>query len=131
MQSASTFLRRVLLADAVVSGAAGVLMLFGAGLLAGLLGLPAALLQYAGLSLFPFVAVVSYAATREPPPRPLVTAIVSVNALWVAGSVALLLSGWVIPTLFGYGFVLAQAVAVAILAELQLVGLRRASPQAA
>lgn len=34
------FLRRALLADALVSGATGLLLLLGAGLLAGLLELP-------------------------------------------------------------------------------------------
>lgn len=46
------------------------------------------------------------------------------NAGWVAGSVAVVVV--LSPTAIGYAFVLAQAVAVALLAELEYVGLRRA-----
>jgi hypothetical protein len=45
--------------------------------------------------------------------------------LWVVGSVALLISGLVAPTMLGTAFVIAQALIVAILAELQLLGLKR------
>jgi hypothetical protein len=45
--------------------------------------------------------------------------------LWVAGSIGLLVSGWVAPTMLGTAFVTAQAVVVGVLAELQFVGLRR------
>ena len=49
----NSFLRTVLLADAIASGATGLLMIAGAGLLEGLLGLPVALLREAGLVLIP------------------------------------------------------------------------------
>ena len=45
----NTFLRYALLADAVASGATGLMMIAGAGLLEGLLGLPVALMREAGL----------------------------------------------------------------------------------
>src|SRR5437879_3535424 len=47
----TTFLRRVLLADAAVSGATGLMLMLGARLAEGLLGVPAALMQYSGASL--------------------------------------------------------------------------------
>ena len=126
------FLAFALGADAVASGATGALMLFGAGPLAGLLGLPEPLLRAAGLALLPFAAFVGWLATRERPSRPLVWAVVVVNLLWVVDSAALLLSGWVAPTALGYAFVIAQAVAVAVLAELQVIAQRRlAAPAAA
>ncbi len=51
-------LRRALLLDAVVSTAAGLLMLAGrAPLLSPLLGLPQPLLFWAGVAIFPFVAL--------------------------------------------------------------------------
>jgi hypothetical protein len=121
----SNLLRLALIADAVASGATGLLMLGGAAFLAGLLGLPTDLLRYAGLALLPFVAFVAFVGTRAEISRSAVTLIVIVNAAWVVGSIALLLSGWVAPTVLGYAFVLAQAIAVAILAELQWIGLRR------
>lgn len=54
-------------------------------------------------------------------------AIIALNVLWVAGSIALLLGGQVAPTTLGYAFVIMQAVVVGVLAELQFIGLRRAS----
>ena len=57
--------------------------------------------------------------------------IIGVNALWVAASVTLLVSGAVEPNLLGYAFVIAQALAVALLAELQFIGMRRSALNAA
>jgi len=123
-------LRLALIADAVASGATGLLLLVGAGFLAGILGLPQELLRYAGLVLVPFVAFVAFVGTRAEIARPAAALIVVVNAAWVVGSIALLLSGWVAPTVLGYAFVLAVAVAVAVLAELQWIGLRREAASA-
>ena len=121
----NTFLRYALLADAAASGATGLLMIAGAGLLEGLLGLPTALMREAGLLLVPFVAFVAYAGTRATIARPAVQATIALNVLWVAASVGLLMSGYVAPTALGYGFVIFQAVVVGVFAELQLIGLRR------
>lgn len=52
----STFLRRVLFADAATCVATGLLLMLGSSLLEPLLGLPTGLLRYAGLSLLPFAA---------------------------------------------------------------------------
>lgn len=120
----SPFLRRVLLADALVSGATGLLMLLGAGLLTNLLALPAALLSTAGLILLPYAVFVAYVATRSSQ-RSAVWAIILINALWAVDSIVLLLSGWVAPNALGYAFVLVQAVAVAVFAELQYIAMRR------
>ena len=122
-----TFLRRALQLDAFASGATALLMIAGAGLVEGLLGLPAALLRGAGLVLVPYVAFVIYTGTREAIPRPAVWAIIAANVLWAAASALLLISGWVAPTGLGYAFVIAQAVVVALLGELQFVGLRQGS----
>jgi succinate dehydrogenase hydrophobic anchor subunit len=121
----STFLRRALQLDAAASGATALLVIAAAGLLEGLLGLPAALLRGAGLVLAPYVAFVIYAGTREAISRPAVWVIVASNALWATASGLLLVSGLVAPTLLGYAFVIGQAVVVALLGELQYVGLRR------
>lgn len=130
MQS-PVFLRRVLLADAATSAACGVLLTLGAGLLAPLTGLPPALLSEAGLLLFPFAALVVYAATRASLSRPLVWTIIAGNALWAVDSIGLLLSGWVEPTLVGESFVIAQAIVVAVFAELEFFALRRSVQAAA
>lgn len=124
-------LRQALLADAVTSAACAALLIGGAGFLEGLLGLPAALLRGAGLVLLPFVALVAFLGTRERLPRMAVLAVIGLNALWAADSLLLLVSGWVAPTAAGTVFVIAQAVAVAMYAELQFMGLRRSVAAAA
>lgn len=124
-------LRQALLADAVISGAAGPLMLLGAGFLAGLLGLPEALLRYAGLALVPYVAFVAYVATRQPISLTSVWAVIVANDLWAVASVALLLSGWVTPNALGIGFVLFQALVVAGFSAMQFLAVRRTAFAAA
>ena len=124
------FLRQVLFVDAAVSGAAGILMAAGAPFLSPLLGLPENLLFWAGLLLFPFVALLIAVARRGKASRLVLVDIVAINALWVAASFGLLISGAVQPTMLGYAFVIAQALTVALLAELQFIGLRRVTATA-
>jgi hypothetical protein len=119
------FLRNVLVLDAAASGATAVLLVAGAGILEDLLGLPVALLREAGLILMPYVAFVAWVGTREPIARSAVGAIIAANALWAVASIGLLMSGLVAPTALGYTFVIAQAAVVALLGELQYVGLKR------
>lgn len=129
--SAPTFLRRVLAFDAVTSGVLGVIAVLAQEPLSPMLGLSTSLLFWAGLSLLPFAAFVGWLATRELPPRAGVWAVVLINALWVIDSFVLLASAWPDLTLLGKVFVLFQAVFVAVLAELQFFGLRRAGRLAA
>jgi len=121
----SLSLRQVLLLDAVATGATAVLLVTTAGFLAGPLGLPEALLRGAGLVLVPFVALVAWTAFREPSPTGAVLTIIAGNVIWVAASLLLLISGYVAPTLAGYGLVTAQALVVGLFAELQMIALRR------
>jgi hypothetical protein len=120
----STFLRRVLLVDAATCVATGALLALDAGPLSRLLGLPAELVFYAGVSLFPSAALMLWVALRQSLSRPGAALVIAGNALWVAGSVALLFAA--APTALGHVFVIAQALAVALLAELEFLGLRRA-----
>ena len=121
----SDFLRWTLLVDAVITGATGLLLAFGVSPLSGLLGLPEALLFWAGVSLLPFAALVAFLGTRESAPRPTLWAVVAYNVLWVVDSLLLLALGWVEPTALGAAFVVAQALAVAVFAGAQFLGLRR------
>ena len=125
MLQSPVFLRRVLFADAAVSGATGAVMALGVGLIAPLTGLPQALLLAAGLSLLPYGAVVAMVAARASLSRPAVWAIIAYNALWVVDSLVLLRTGWIAPTLLGEAFVIFQAAVVGIFAALQYLGLRR------
>src|SRR5436190_4752114 len=60
----SSFLRRVLFVDAATCAVMGLLLAFDAGALSPLLRLPTALLEYAGLSLFPVAGYIAWVATR-------------------------------------------------------------------
>jgi uncharacterized protein YjeT (DUF2065 family) len=125
MIHSSTFLRRVLLADAIFSGIGALIMTLDANLLAPLLQLPEALLRETGLFLIAYTALVGWLATRPSVPRALVMLVVTGNAVWTLASFALLFSGAVSPNVFGEIVVVAQAIATGVLAELQYVGLRR------
>ncbi len=121
----SLFLRRVLLADAIISGTTGLIMLVFAESLNGLLGVPVALLRYSGISLLPFAALLIYLSTRKNLSRQAIWVIIACNVLWAIDSILLLLTNWVAPTALGYTFIIAQALIVALLAEAQYVGLKK------
>ena len=125
------FLRRVLQADALISGATGVMLALGADVIAPLTGLPVPLLRYAGVSLVPFAAIVAAVAMRPSISGPAVWAIVIYNALWTIDSLVMLVSGYVAPNALGHAFVIAQALAVGVLAELQYFSVRRQARRAA
>ncbi|MBX6743954.1 MAG: hypothetical protein IRY87_18115 [Acetobacteraceae bacterium] len=126
--SPSPLLRWTLLADAAASGAMGLLMLLGAGPLGRLLSLSAGLLSGAGLVLLPYAALVAWLGSRASLTRPAVWVVIGINAVWAADSLLLLASGWVQPNGLGQAFIIAQALAVALFAELQFLGLRRPAP---
>lgn len=124
------FLKKALLADALVSGAAAVLMAAGAGLLGPLLDLPVPLLFWAGIVLAPWTALLVAVARRDSASRMTLIDIVGINVLWVAASFGILVAGLVEPNLLGMAFVAAQALAVALFAALQASGLRAARASA-
>lgn len=126
----SPILRKALAADAAVSGAAAALMLVGTGILGPLLDLPAGLLQAAGAVLVPYVLLLALWSRRPALPRAVILGVVTANALWVLGSILLLVAGPVSPNALGIAFVIAQAVAVAAFAEFQVIGLRRSAAAA-
>jgi hypothetical protein len=119
------FLRYVLIADAMASGATAALMILGAGFLSALLAIPGGLIFEAGLILMPYVLLVAIVASRPVIPVKRVWFIIACNALWVLGSLILLASGLIAPNALGNTFVIMQAAVVALLGELQYVALRR------
>lgn len=121
----SPFLRNVLLLDALASGATAIILLGGAHMLSPLLDIPQNLLFWAGATLVPFVLMVLGVSRQHTVSRTMLVEIIAINALWVVASFGLLVSGVVSPNLLGIAFVSAQAIAVALFAELQYVGLRR------
>jgi hypothetical protein len=119
----STFLSRALLADAIFSGVAAVALTLGA--LAPFLNLPEALLRETGLFLIAYTALVGWLAARSTAAKALVLLVIVGNAAWTLGSIALLFSGAVSPNLLGQIFIVAQAIATGVFAELQYIGLRK------
>lgn len=127
-QPAGIALRHLLVADAAVSGACGVLMAAAAEPLAGLLGLPAALLLPAGIVLLPWSLLLLWLARRPVPSAGWVRAVIAANLVWALDCALVLAAGWFRPTGLGVAFVLLQIVAVLAFAGLQHRGLRRQSP---
>jgi len=123
--SMTPFLRRVLQADAIISGVAGVAMSLGAGLLKDVLQLPAELLIAAGIALFPWAACLLWLAAKPAVPRAAVWAVIALNGVWVIDSAWVSLGGSYHPNALGHAFIAAQALMVLVLAELEFTGLRR------
>jgi len=121
----SLFLRRALQADAIFSGVAALIFVFGAGLFASLTNLPETFLRNTGLVLVVYAALVGFLGTRSMMAKAAVWAVIAVNAIWAIDSFLLLVSGWVSPNLLGQALIVMQAVAVGVFAELQLIGLRK------
>ena len=129
--SASIFLRRVLWADAAVSLAMALLLIFGASAIASLTALPEFLLSGAGWALMPWVALVAFTATRDPIRTGLAWLVVALNVVWVVESGFLLTMDSITTNALGVAFVLVQAFGVLVLAALQATGLLALRRQAA
>jgi hypothetical protein len=122
---ATQFLRRVIAADALVSGAAGLLQLAAAKPLSQLLAIDADWLRGAGVVLMFWLAFLAWVLSRRAIGAGYTWTIIGVNVAWIAASVLVLVEGAIAPNSLGLAFVLAQAAAVAVFAELQFFGLRR------
>ena len=123
----SRLLRLALVADAAATAATALLLVaFGAPFEA-LLGLPVTLSRTLGVGLLPCAAIVAYLGTRTQISRGAVWAVIVCNVFWVVDSALLLMGNWIDPTPLGVAFVIAQAIVVAGFADLQFVGLRRAT----
>ncbi|HWV79926.1 MAG TPA: hypothetical protein VNZ50_00720 [Hyphomicrobiaceae bacterium] len=116
MQSRNA-LQNILLLDAATCVAAGALMAFGSNFVAGLTAIPAPLLTWAGMILFPCAALMIYAGLQAAPSRAIVWLIVLGNIGWVIASVGIF--AFIAPNALGTIFILAQAVVVAALALLE------------
>jgi hypothetical protein len=115
--------RFLLAVDAAFCLVGAIVLVVLAGDLASAMKLPEALLRGAGIVLLPWAAFVGWCATRNPPSRRAVLAVVVLNGVWVADSLLLLGSGWVMPNGVGTAFILAQAAAGGGIALLQALAL--------
>ncbi|MGE8361700.1 hypothetical protein [Pseudomonas sp.] len=121
----SPLLRNALLADGLLGISTGLLLVLSANWLVGFLDLPRLLLMASALILLPLGGLLFWLSRQPQLHRLAVWAVITLNTLWVIESVMLLVLGWVSPNLFGYTFIIGQAMVVGLLAELQWFGLRQ------
>jgi hypothetical protein len=119
-------LRFALRLDAAGSGALGLLGLAAATPLADPLGTTVGALRGTGAFLVGYALVLVLLAARPAIPRAAAWAVVIGNTAWVLGSIGTAVAGRDTFTALGVAVVLAQAAAVAVFADLQWLGLRRA-----
>jgi hypothetical protein len=110
--------------DALVTGAFGIGLVALGTVLDGPLGISAELLLPVGLVLTAYAVVLWFGVARRPS-RPAVLAVVALNLLWAVGSVVAVAADWLSASTLGNVFVIAQAAAVALLADAQWLALRR------
>jgi hypothetical protein len=122
------FLRNVLWTDAASCVGSAALQLAAPAALARMLGLPAQLILASGVFLVGVALYIGFLASRAQPPRPGVWLLIAGNWAWVAGCVVLAFGSGV--TALGVAYLVLQAVAVTVLAELEWLGLRRTSAAA-
>ena len=96
IQTGSTrFLSRVLMADGVVSGLSGLALVAAPGPIAALIGLRSAgVVAAVGVGLLVYAARLIGNARRESPRREEVAMAVILNLAWIAGTVVVIVAGW-------------------------------------
>jgi hypothetical protein len=117
-------LRTALKIDAAVCATAGLVGAAGAVALDGVLGIPAGWLFGIGLLLVACGATLAWMSSSAAP-EPFGRAAVVGNLAWAVVSVVAIVAGWWPLTAAGVAVVIAQAVAVTALADLEYVGVRR------
>ncbi len=127
MLRSKDLLRKALLANAALSGLAGLVLIVASGAIAGLLGpgVSASLLVALGVADIGFaIAVAAVARPRDPDVVP-AAIVTGINAFWVLGSGAALAAFFDQLSTAGFWIIVAQAAIVADLALVQGLGLRR------
>lgn len=123
-------LRHTLRANALFSATAGLVMLVAAAPLADWLGVPSAIyLVVIGVGLLVFAYDLFTNARRPKLHRGRVRQAIVMDALWVVGSIALLVSLGGLFTTVGWWAIVVVADIVALFAIVQALGLRRSQRQ--
>lgn len=115
-------INKILALDALTCAIMGIVLTLSASALAPLLSLPGDLLFYAGCLLVPIAIFMAVLAHQDQPWTIGVWLVILGNAAWVLASLAVLLL--TNPNMLGAGFLMAQALVVAVLAsaEFKTVG---------
>ncbi|NJP92680.1 hypothetical protein HCN51_25030 [Nonomuraea sp. FMUSA5-5] len=119
------FLRLALAADAVITGGNGLIYLAFAGPVGTLLGPDAGLLRGIGAFLLVYGIAVGLLAARRAISPAGTKAVIALNIIWTLASVAAVVTGAAAFTTVGAIWAIAQALVVAVFAELQITGLRK------
>jgi hypothetical protein len=122
---ASRPLRTVIAIDAAACGLSGAALILDAAVVAGPVGLPDGVLEAIGLFLVVYAGCLALLAGRPALPRGLVWALVVLNVAWAVESLAMPLIGWADPNGFGWALLAAQAAGALLVADLQVLALRR------
>ncbi len=123
--SSPSFLRAVVWFDASTGVLLAALHLALTEPLAQWLGLPAGLVSASGIALIGYAVLAIAIASQRSTPRGLLWLLIVGNAAWVLGSLALLLSSAIAPTVWGQAYLVVHVLSVGMLAELQWFGVRR------
>jgi hypothetical protein len=124
----SATFRHALLADAVVSGGAGLLQVAGGAAVVSLFGLPQALVLGSGLFMLAYAAALVVLTRASVLRRLWVAVIVVGNFAWADACVALWAFDVISPTPLGTAWLLVQAAGVTALAVWQGIGWRMSPP---
>jgi hypothetical protein len=119
-------LRLALKLDAVVTAGVGAAYLALSGPLADLFGLPSGFLLAVGAFQVVYGLAVWAVGSRPTIDARVASAVVAGNAVWVAASILAVALGLHDPATAGSVWIAMQAATVALLADLQLLGIRRA-----
>jgi hypothetical protein len=117
-------LRRVLAFDAISGVGTGLLQLSASGPMSGTLGLSEHLLWSSGIGIFAFVALAAWLSMQRTPLRAGLAVLVIGNFAWAIGCLWLALGGASGASSLGVAYLMVQVVVVAVLAELQWMGMR-------
>ncbi|MFN8124599.1 MAG: hypothetical protein U0237_19495 [Thermoleophilia bacterium] len=115
--------RRLLIADAVPSGASGAVLLAAAPVLDGALGMPAWGLAVLGAAFLVYTAALVL-LTRAGAPRPAVAVVAIGNLAWGVVSAAVLVAGVLDLTAAGVAVGILQTAFVVVIGALQLRSVR-------
>lgn len=127
----SRLLRQALRGNGLFSALSGLVFLFGGRPLAAFMGLSTPVVLMAiGLITALYAGLLLWMTAQSSIKRSFARAAVVLDAGWVIGSIAILLTGWPPLSIAGMWIVALLAEVVALFAVLQAVGLRRADSRA-
>lgn len=123
-KASHNFLHYVLWADAISCLACGALQIIFTRFLSQHLGLPLFLLADTGFFLLVYGIVVAFLALRARVPAALIWPLIVGNVTWGVAAAVTVLEGDMQVTVLGKGYIIAQALTVLILAQLQYLCVR-------